>query len=122
MGVVQGYWLSGPWNANKWTLTEGSYTFVVCLWNAEEAVLVHRFVESIDMLVAIFEKDGSPSCTIPGCSNACLVEPEDTPIVGCDRTCACSYALAYSQCTATSNLALAKRAKPPDGTLVRQLG
>ena len=96
--------------------------FAVCLWNTEEAPLVHCFLESIDMLVATFEKDGSPSCTIPGCTNACFVEPEDTPIVGSDRTCACSYALTDSQCTATSNLALAKHVEPPDGTLVRQLG
>ena len=32
--------------------------------------LVHCFLKSIDMLVATFEKDGSPSCTILGCTNA----------------------------------------------------
>ena len=69
----------GPGNANKSTLAEGSYMVSVCLWNTEEAMLVHYFLKSIDMLVATFEKDGSPSCTVPRCTNAYFIEPEDPP-------------------------------------------
>ena len=50
--------------------TDGSYSVAVCLWITEEAPLVHCFLKSSDMLVAIFEKDGGPSCTIPRCTNA----------------------------------------------------
>ena len=106
-------------------LTEERYKVAVCLWNTEEAPLVHcnYFLKSIDMLVATTcEKYGSPSCTIPGCTIACFIELEDTLIVGSHRTCACSYALTYCQCTATSILALAKHAEPPNGALVRRLG
>ena len=60
----------GLGNANNIAFTEGSYTVAVCLWITEEAPLVHCFLKSIDMLLATFEKDGSPSCTIPGCTNA----------------------------------------------------
>ena len=94
----------------------------VCLWNTGEAPLVHCFLKSIDMLVATCEKDGSPSCTVPGFTNTYFIEPEDPPIVGSHRTCACSYALTYCQCTTTSNLALTKHAEPPDVALVCQLG
>ena len=37
----------------------------MCLWNTEEAPLVHCLLKSMDMPVATFEKDGSPSCTFP---------------------------------------------------------
>ena len=77
-----------------------------------------RRYKSIAMLVANSEKDGSPSRTVPGCTNAYFIEPEDPPIVGSHKTCACSYALTYCQCTRTSNLALAKHAEPPYGALV----
>ena len=69
----------------------------------------------------VLEKDRSPSITFPGCTNACFVEPKDMLTVGYDRACAGRYALTYSQCTATRNLALAKHAGLPNGALVRQL-
>ena len=122
MGLCNVSGCLGPGNAKKSTLTEGSYTVAVCLLNTEEALLVPCFLKSIGMLVATFEKYGRPSCTVLGCTNAYFIEPEDTPIVGSHRTCACSYGLTYWQCTAISNLAFAKHAEPPDGALVPQLG
>ena len=76
------------------------------------------FLKSIAMLVATSEKDGTPSCTVPGFTNAYFIEPDDPPIVGSHMTCACSNALTYYQCKRTSNLALAKHAEPQDGAPV----
>ena len=65
MGALQDSWLSRAWQCDQFdahgTILHGGFLPMECGRSPVGTV----FLKSIDVLVATFEKDGSPSCTIP---------------------------------------------------------